>query len=209
MDFGKLKLTDCSKYIEKKGKFSYLSWPYMVEQLRTHMPLATIQARKSPTGIPYFKDESGAMVETYILEGETELWSEWLPVMNFKNQSITNPNSMDVNKAIQRCKAKCISEYLGIGLYIYMGEDLPEKTDGNVPPENTTDKNDDFLPEQPPIDYPEGTFIDQMKWYAKHEPVVYKKYLAFWQVDSATKITDPTTQMNFFNDIEKQLDYNR
>lgn len=199
MDFAKLKQTDCTKYIEKKGKFSYLSWPYMVEQLRTHMPLATIQARKNSTGMPYFKDESGAMVETYIMEGETELWSEWLPVMNFKNQSITNPNSMDINKAIQRCKAKCISEYLGTGLYIYMGEDLPSKDDGTVPP----------VGQQPAHKYPEGTFIEQMKWYATHENAVYKKHLAAWQVDSAKKITDPEAQKNLFNDIEKELNYQR
>ena len=126
MDFTVLKKTDCSKYIEKKGNFSYLSWPYMVDQLRTHLPEATIQARKNDKGMPYFIDNGGAMVETYITEGETELWSEWLPVMDFKNKAISTPDSMDINKAIQRCKAKCISEYLGIGLYIYMGEDLPE-----------------------------------------------------------------------------------
>jgi hypothetical protein len=74
---------------------------------------------------------------------------------------------------------------------------------------STPKKEDDFLPEQPPIDYPEGTFLDQMKWYAKHEPVVYKKHLAFWQVDSATKIVDPEAQKNVFSDIEKDLDYNR
>lgn len=204
MEFKELKLTDCTKFIEKKGKFNYLSWPYMVDQLRTYKPNATIQARKNSTGMPYFKDECGAMVETYILDGKTEVWSEWLPIMNFKNQSITNPNSTDVNKAIQRCKAKCISEYLGVGLYIYMGEDLPEKSDGNVPPKLAPKKDDQILPE-----YPEGTFIDQMKWYAKHEPVIYKKHLAAWEVTSATQITDPDAQKNVFNDIEKELNYTR
>ena len=47
-----------------------------------------------------------------------------LPVMNFRNQAIQNPNAYQVNTAMQRCLAKAISLH-GIGLYIYAGEDLP------------------------------------------------------------------------------------
>jgi len=126
MNFAELQKIDCSKYIEKKGRFSYLSWPYMVRQLRTIEPKATIHARINTTGLPYFKDESGGLVETYIMLDGKEVWNEWLPIMDNKNQSLKNPDTMAINKAIQRCKAKCISEYTGIGLYIYMGEDLPE-----------------------------------------------------------------------------------
>ena len=48
-----------------------------------------------------------------------------LPVLDFKNQAIKNPNAMQLNTAMQRCLAKAISLH-GIGLYIYQGEDLPE-----------------------------------------------------------------------------------
>jgi hypothetical protein len=47
-----------------------------------------------------------------------------LPVMDYRNQAIGNPNSVDINKAMMRCLAKCIACF-GIGLYIYSGEDLP------------------------------------------------------------------------------------
>jgi hypothetical protein len=47
-----------------------------------------------------------------------------LPVMDFRNQAIPNPNAYQVNTAMQRCLAKAISLH-GIGLYIYAGEDLP------------------------------------------------------------------------------------
>ena len=47
-----------------------------------------------------------------------------LPVMNYRNQAIQNPNAYEVNTAMQRCLAKAISLH-GIGLYIYAGEDLP------------------------------------------------------------------------------------
>ena len=53
-----------------------------------------------------------------------------LPVMDFRNQAIPNPNAYQVNTAMQRCLAKAISLH-GIGLYIYAGEDLP-KVDQDV-----------------------------------------------------------------------------
>jgi hypothetical protein len=36
------------------------------------------------------------------------------------------PNAFEINTSIQRALAKCISLH-GLGLYIYRGEDLPEK----------------------------------------------------------------------------------
>jgi hypothetical protein len=48
-----------------------------------------------------------------------------LPVLNFRNQAIPNPDAMAVNTAMQRCLAKSIALH-GIGIYIYSGEDLPE-----------------------------------------------------------------------------------
>jgi hypothetical protein len=49
-----------------------------------------------------------------------------LPVMDFYNRAIANPDAYQVNTAMQRCLAKAISLH-GIGLYIYAGEDLPEE----------------------------------------------------------------------------------
>jgi hypothetical protein len=47
-----------------------------------------------------------------------------LPVIDFRNRAILNPNAYEVNTAMQRCLAKAISLH-GIGLYICAGEDLP------------------------------------------------------------------------------------
>ena len=47
-----------------------------------------------------------------------------LPVMDYKNKAISNPDAMSVNTAMQRCLAKAIALH-GIGLYIYSGEDVP------------------------------------------------------------------------------------
>jgi len=132
INFKELSKLDVSKHIEKKGKLSYLSWPIMVSYLRENMPESTIQARKFRGGLPYVLTLEGSMVETYIEQEGKELWSEWLPVMDHRNKTIKKPDMFDINKAIQRCKAKCISEYLGIGLYIYKGEDLPDGHDPEI-----------------------------------------------------------------------------
>tara|TARA_R100000030_G_C3224612_1_gene116781 strand:- start:448 stop:918 length:471 start_codon:yes stop_codon:yes gene_type:complete len=52
----------------------------------------------------------------------------WLPVMDFKNNAVQNPNSMEVNKAKMRCLTKCLGMY-GLGHYIYAGEDVPSADD--------------------------------------------------------------------------------
>jgi len=44
--------------------------------------------------------------------------------MDFRNKSMLNPTTFDVNKALMRCLTKNISMF-GLGLYIYQGEDLP------------------------------------------------------------------------------------
>ena len=45
-------------------------------------------------------------------------------MLDYKNNTIENPNAFEVNTAIQRCLAKAIALH-GLGLYVYAGEDLP------------------------------------------------------------------------------------
>ena len=49
----------------------------------------------------------------------------WLPVMDFKNKSMLQPTTFDINKAVMRRLTKNLAMF-GLGLYIYSGEDLPE-----------------------------------------------------------------------------------
>ena len=54
------------------------------------------------------------------LESATEI----MPVLNHANRPIKNPNSFEVNASLQRCMVKAIAA-LGLGCYIYAGEDMP------------------------------------------------------------------------------------
>jgi hypothetical protein len=56
-----------------------------------------------------------------------------LPVMNHKNEAITNPNAFAVNTAMMRCMVKAIALH-GLGLYVYKGEDLPDGEDEEAKP---------------------------------------------------------------------------
>jgi hypothetical protein len=125
--FSELAKIDVGNYIEKKGKFSYLSWTYAVDQLRRYDPEAhwTVKKFTSIDGVllPYMHGPNGAWVEVEVtVKGHT--LSQIQPIMDFKNKSVANPDAMDVNKAIQRCLVKGIALH-GLGLYIYAGEDLP------------------------------------------------------------------------------------
>lgn len=122
---------------EKKGQFTYLSWPYAVEQLRLADPTATWEVRRFE-GLPFLKTEAGYFVEVAVtVEGVT--LSQIHPVLDSKNRPIAEPSVFDLNTSLQRCLVKAIALH-GLGLYIYAGEDLP--TTGEDPP---------APPKEPPV----------------------------------------------------------
>lgn len=124
--FTKLNQINVSEHIEKKGQFSYLSWPFAVAQLRQADPAATWQVIRFD-GLPYQKTDVGYFVEVAVtVQGIT--LSQVHPLLDSKNKPIEMPNSFDVNTSIQRCLVKAIALH-GLGLYLYAGEDLP-LTDG-------------------------------------------------------------------------------
>src|SRR5437660_11991331 len=122
--FARLNQINVSEHIEKKGEFSYLSWPYAVTQLRLADPTAFWQVRRFDGCLPYLKTETGYFVEVAVTaEGIT--LSQLHPVLDSKNKPIFEPTAFDINTSIQRCLVKAIALH-GLGLYVYAGEDLPE-----------------------------------------------------------------------------------
>ncbi len=125
--FDQLSKTDVGEHIEKKGKFSYISWAWAWQELKKLAPDATFEKHRfhqDELTVPYMRDENG---ETYVMVSVTaggETHTEVFPVLNHQNKSIRDPNSFEVNTALQRCLVKAIA-YHGLGLYIYAGEDLP------------------------------------------------------------------------------------
>ena len=128
--FQKLYDIDVKEKMKKKNGLNYVSWAAAWAEVKKIYPDATyhIYERETPDGliINYFTDGKTCWVKTGVTINEIE-HVEDLPVMDFKNQSITldKITSSDVNKAIQRSLTKACARH-GFALYIYEGEDLPE-----------------------------------------------------------------------------------
>ncbi len=117
MQFKDLRQINVGQYIEKKNGLSYLSWSWALDQL--------LQLDDSATWEYLDPKRFGDTLMVFCrVTAFGKSRTAQLPVMNFRNQAISNPNAYDVNTAMQRCLAKAISLH-GIGLYIYAGEDLP------------------------------------------------------------------------------------
>ena len=122
--FMKLFKTDVSKYTEKKGKFSYLSWAYAVQELKKACPTARWGVTKAEDGSPFFVTECGYFVDVWVEVDGISL-SQIHPVLDNRNDPIEKPNAFQINTSLQRALAKAIALH-GLGLYIFAGEDLPE-----------------------------------------------------------------------------------
>lgn len=120
--FSQLAQINVNEHIERKGQFSYLSWPYAVAQLRQFDP-AAIWAVQRFDGLPYLATDNGTYVEVAVtIRGIT--LSQIHPVLDSKNRPLLAPSAFDINTSLQRCLVKAIALH-GLGLYIYAGEDLP------------------------------------------------------------------------------------
>jgi len=185
-----LTAVDCRDKHAKKGKFTYLSWPWAWERVKKIYPDATFVKHVYENGLPYLKDEEGYAYVQVSVTIKNQTYTEVFAVLSGSNQSIKNPNSFDVNKAFQRALVKTLA-YHGLGHYIYAGEDLPE---GVKEPEEETpqQKTEAVEPELPQEQYTEPTEIqktliwinDQIKGFERHRHM--GQHLAWVDVNKET-----------------------
>jgi len=130
--FAQLASVDVSQHIEKKGQFSYLSWPFAVQQLRLFDETATWEVIRH-NGLPFLETEQGFFVEVAVTVKGVTL-TQIHPVLDGKNRPLLAPNAFDINTSIQRCLVKAIALH-GLGLNVYAGEDLPSggESEGQQP----------------------------------------------------------------------------
>ena len=111
--------------VEKKNNLSYISWAMAWSALCDIYPDATFEKHCNEQGFPYFKDEQGWCFTKVTVTVNGKSITEMLPVLNYANKAIQNPNSFEVNTSLQRCLAKAISLH-GLGVHIYSGEDIAD-----------------------------------------------------------------------------------
>ena len=137
MSIEKLLQTNVNGHTEKKNNLTYLSWAWAWAEALKADPAASYKVETyqehgqngSCRTVPYMNINGTCMVwVTVTLFGKPMTCQ--LPVMDYRNKAIENPDAFAVNTAIMRCMTKALSLH-GLGLYIYAGEDLPEE--GDVP----------------------------------------------------------------------------
>ena len=141
MDFKEACELPIGKNVEKKGRFSYLSWAYAVKFLRENFPDATWEIHENEHNMPYFQSQAGSFVGVTVIH-DNRKYTQWHPVLDNKNQTIQKPNAFQINTSIQRCLAKAIGIATGIGLGLYVGEDLPTEDEPQQPKTPTWTKDD-------------------------------------------------------------------
>ena len=112
-----------NEHTEKKNGLTYLSWAWAwAEALKAD---ANATYKVEMFGDKCFMDINGtAMVFVTVTMFGKPMTCQ-LPVMDYRNKAIPNPDAFAVNTAIMRCMTKALSLH-GLGLYIYAGEDIPE-----------------------------------------------------------------------------------
>ena len=135
-----LNSIDVNEKVEQKGKFTYLSWAWAWAELKKRFPDATYTVYESAQGWNYHTDGRTAWVKTGVTVNGIE-HVEFLPVMDNNNKALPldRITSFEVNKSIQRSLTKAVAR-LGLGLYIYAGEDLPDAPDASPEPQKAPQK---------------------------------------------------------------------
>lgn len=112
-----------NNHTEKKNGLTYLSWAWAWAEALKVDPLADYEVQMFDDRC-FMEINGTAMVfVTVTLAGKSRTCQ--LPVMDYRNKAIQDPDAFAVNTAIMRCMTKALSLH-GLGLYIYAGEDLPD-----------------------------------------------------------------------------------
>jgi len=126
-----LKL-NVNEHIEKKNGLSYLSWawawaealkadPNAIYKIEMYDEYGENGRRRT---VPFMNINGTCMVLVTVTMFGKPMTCQ-LPVLDYKNKAIQDPDAFQVNTAIMRCMTKALALH-GLGLYIYAGEDLPE-----------------------------------------------------------------------------------
>ena len=119
----KLLSTNVNNHTEKKGNLTYLSWAWAWAEALKADEDATYKVEMF--GDKCYMDINGTAMVFVTVTMFGKAMTCQLPVMDFRNKAITNPDAFAVNTAIMRCMTKALALH-GLGLYIYSGDDLPE-----------------------------------------------------------------------------------
>jgi hypothetical protein len=124
---------DVSGHVEKKNGLDYLSWAFAIKQLNENYPNNSYAFTETPL-------EGGTVMTECVMtiqDGkEIAVRTMWLPVMDYRNKAIANPDAFAINTTRMRCLVKCLAMW-GLGLSLYSKTEL---TDEPQPPKKRINK---------------------------------------------------------------------
>ena len=133
-DLLKINVND---HTEKKNNLTYLSWAWAWAEALKADPQANYEVLMfsdpdHQTNMLPFQDLGGSHMVWVKVTMFGKTITQQLPILDYRNKCIPQPNAFEVNTSIMRCLTKGIAMH-GLGLYIYAGEDLPESDEKEAP----------------------------------------------------------------------------
>jgi len=124
---------DVSGHVEKKNGLDYLSWAFAISKLNENYPNNSYAFTETTL-------EGGTVMTECVMtiqDGkEIAVRTMWLPVMDYRNKAIANPDAFAINTTRMRCLVKCLAMW-GLGLSLYSKTEL---TDEPQPPKKRINK---------------------------------------------------------------------
>lgn len=123
--FDTLSRINCDDHVEKKNGLSYIAWTFAYKTLMEHYPDNSIEFTEEVL-------QNGTVMihcDLTITVGDKSANRKgWLPVLNYSNKAIVNPDAMQINTTRMRCLTKTLALF-GLGLNVYAGEAFPSSTE--------------------------------------------------------------------------------
>jgi len=116
---------DCTDHVEQKNNLSYIAWTFAYKTLMQHYPNNTIEFTEEwlPNGTVMIHCDL-----TIHVGRDSANRKGWLPVLNYSNKAIVNPDAMQINTTRMRCLTKTLALF-GLGLNVYAGEAFPSASE--------------------------------------------------------------------------------
>ena len=134
-----LRNEEYKQFVEKKGKYDYLSWAVAVDFANKCFQYVEYKIQNytmttsngSTLTVPYMLlPNSTALVKVTLkltdFDGDVRTHEECLAIRDQRNRAVVNPDSAQVENAIRRCIAKAISMLTGFGIELWFGEDIKD-----------------------------------------------------------------------------------
>ena len=131
-----------TEWVEEEYQLHYYSWGACWRELMNRYPSATyefstFEREGKLYDVMYYADSTASVHCTVGIDGVFR--DMWLPVMDYRNKAIPNPDARAISDAKMRCLVKTVAMF-GLGLDIYEGayvppEDRPEPEPKDETPE--------------------------------------------------------------------------